>query len=1097
MIMDKRLSLLVLLAIMFLIGQASANTYYVNNSWPGASDTNDGLADMNTSAWLTIQKAANTLVAGDTVRVQAGTYAETVSPINSGNFTHWIIYVGDNYPFINPPSTEAFSIINKDYINITGFNATSSGAGGIDTYNIWYSSNIILKDLIGYGGYRIIHVYENDDVRPSSFITIDNATVWGSQWSGISINYHEPELTNVNGSLYPNNNITIKNSWVHDIGEHNGIDIHTYAKDIVLENNLVENITTGSQGAQTGIYIHNNNIENIIVSNNTLKNNYKGMGVIGVQNSTFINNQIIGTVIANPIYIQTEVSYKKNNNTNLTFNSNMIIGEAPVGYGAFGFKFVQAGTITDNVTLINNTVYSPTVWGAVQFETSGIYNVTIRNENPDGQLFTVAKYTTTDLSGTVLEYTDGRIFTENDVQNTPYWYQSRSNISITGEQQRAPPETYTVFNSTLNTTGNITVSSFNTTYMILNYYTQNVTRTNFTISELDSPSNLDITINNPASATTNYSLYYWNGTVILANQSGASTVFDSNLAAGTYYIEEGYTAPTPPGTCSGFQSGTTIFSGNCTSISQLNASVNNVSVLQNLGSNEWFLNANLTINSSQTFNINDSDVSWLKINSTDVSSANASRINVSGTLYINNTKITSWNVTTSDLAVMKNVIFDTTIGRAYIYNSGTDSHIYIDNSNISGLGGHCSGMTAGISLCNGVTFITTDGNSITDSTLIDNYVIFSQQSATNTTISNNTISSKYGGLWYTTDYIKVLNNNIIYSPNSAYNDIRFAAVSSVGGDYATITGNDINQTSKQIYSCALRLYSSSNNNIIDNVTLNSNGNSALYLTNANYNIISNYTITKKDPFDTSQAPIQLELGVQNNNIFRDGNVNATGSQRAFVMSGNNTLLINSSIINSFGGTSALQFFGGNNLTIIDTVIDDTNNTIARDFEHSSDNGTAYIYDTFPDDMKVTVPTGILNLVNSSNNPIKILTNYSQHYPSNSTLSFVGTNVSSGNIVTYPNLSVFATNSTIQVNDADGANFTNTNNAGTVSTVNYSNVTDEWIYYLNKDNSETITSAVANEGKVSFSGLSLADGIYLISNNSVTSIQAQIQVIWWE
>ncbi len=34
--------------------------------------------------WLTIQKAADTLVAGDTVKILPGTYAEKFTPKNSG-----------------------------------------------------------------------------------------------------------------------------------------------------------------------------------------------------------------------------------------------------------------------------------------------------------------------------------------------------------------------------------------------------------------------------------------------------------------------------------------------------------------------------------------------------------------------------------------------------------------------------------------------------------------------------------------------------------------------------------------------------------------------------------------------------------------------------------------------------------------------------------------------------------------------------------------------------------------------------------------------------------------------------------------------------
>jgi hypothetical protein len=55
-----------------------AAVYYVS---PSGSDENPGTASQ---PWRTIQKAADTLVAGDTVYIRAGTYQEQVRPLNSG-----------------------------------------------------------------------------------------------------------------------------------------------------------------------------------------------------------------------------------------------------------------------------------------------------------------------------------------------------------------------------------------------------------------------------------------------------------------------------------------------------------------------------------------------------------------------------------------------------------------------------------------------------------------------------------------------------------------------------------------------------------------------------------------------------------------------------------------------------------------------------------------------------------------------------------------------------------------------------------------------------------------------------------------------------
>ncbi len=67
-----------------------ATIYYVATT---GDDDNPGTIDL---PWQTIQKAANTLVAGDTVYIRAGTYPEQVIPQNSGSAGQYITYAA--YP---------------------------------------------------------------------------------------------------------------------------------------------------------------------------------------------------------------------------------------------------------------------------------------------------------------------------------------------------------------------------------------------------------------------------------------------------------------------------------------------------------------------------------------------------------------------------------------------------------------------------------------------------------------------------------------------------------------------------------------------------------------------------------------------------------------------------------------------------------------------------------------------------------------------------------------------------------------------------------------------------------------------------------------
>ena len=86
---------LAILSVMFLtflvlsqvLGSfASGTTYYVS---PTGSDTDPGT---ESQPWKTIQKAADTLSAGDTVYIKAGTYQERVVPQNSGSAGIYITY---------------------------------------------------------------------------------------------------------------------------------------------------------------------------------------------------------------------------------------------------------------------------------------------------------------------------------------------------------------------------------------------------------------------------------------------------------------------------------------------------------------------------------------------------------------------------------------------------------------------------------------------------------------------------------------------------------------------------------------------------------------------------------------------------------------------------------------------------------------------------------------------------------------------------------------------------------------------------------------------------------------------------------------------
>lgn len=78
-----------LLILLLTLCNAQATPYYVRTD---GSDSNTGTANSSGAAWLTIQKAATTMSAGDSVTVAAGTYPERVSSVRAGTLGNPITF---------------------------------------------------------------------------------------------------------------------------------------------------------------------------------------------------------------------------------------------------------------------------------------------------------------------------------------------------------------------------------------------------------------------------------------------------------------------------------------------------------------------------------------------------------------------------------------------------------------------------------------------------------------------------------------------------------------------------------------------------------------------------------------------------------------------------------------------------------------------------------------------------------------------------------------------------------------------------------------------------------------------------------------------
>ena len=143
---------------------AAGNVYYVA---PTGNDANPGT---QSRPWRTIQHAADTLVAGDTVYIRAGTYRERVAPQHSGSEGNLITYAAypgesatiDGSGIAVPEYGGLFDLSGHNYITVRGLRIVNSARAGIlaDTSNHIVIENNYTYNTVSSG----IGVWNSHDV---------------------------------------------------------------------------------------------------------------------------------------------------------------------------------------------------------------------------------------------------------------------------------------------------------------------------------------------------------------------------------------------------------------------------------------------------------------------------------------------------------------------------------------------------------------------------------------------------------------------------------------------------------------------------------------------------------------------------------------------------------------------------------------------------------------------------------------------------------------------------------------------------------------------------------------------------------------------
>ena len=356
-------------------------TYYVSTSGSDSYPGTEGLP------WRTIQKAANTMIAGDTVYVRDGIYQEYVFIGDEYSYTGksgttdnpitYAAYPGE-HPIIdtselpNPGWAGMIEFYSVSYITVSGFEIrdTPYQKGILITGDgVRNGSNITIKDLIIHDTYQ-----EGIDVELTSNLTIDNCTVY---------NNNLLPLSNEQCSLMGVVGFEIKNCVFHDDYTENGPTIKDGCCNGSFHDNLVYNeMSTGiylgtTTLAQDNIQIYNNifhdcaspaicinseeypynSVTNIDIYNNLVYNNTEGF-TIWPNNFTrsfrLINNVFYNNLAEVAIYGNSK-SGKLGNNSNCVIRNNIIVANCRLDQTMINLESPESGM----PTIDHNLFYDP------------------------------------------------------------------------------------------------------------------------------------------------------------------------------------------------------------------------------------------------------------------------------------------------------------------------------------------------------------------------------------------------------------------------------------------------------------------------------------------------------------------------------------------------------------------------------------------------------------------------------------------------------------------------------------------------------------------------------------------------------------------
>ena len=341
---------------------AQAQTYYVSKS---GSDSNSGLSA--TASWLTIGHAALQAKAGSTVYVGAGTYHESVAFANSGTASAPIVFDGQGVAIVDG-STGVPCCTTPSFVTSNNFLCCNTQG----LFNIGASAGV---------NHLTIKRFTLQNYISSSVSDVPVGVLIAGSGTGIRV--HNNTIKNIQTTAGKNGN-------AYGIGV---FGTSATPLSVTVSGNTVTGCLTGESETTT----FNGNVQNFVVSNNTIYDNDNiGMDAIGFEKvgPTGFDQAMNGDVFGNLIYNN---SAKDNPGegkqfdqdglycdgcTNVTFERNTLYGND------LGIEATSeiAGQVGSNVIIRNNLIYANnsngiSVGGYAKTGTGGSTDITIVNNS--------------------------------------------------------------------------------------------------------------------------------------------------------------------------------------------------------------------------------------------------------------------------------------------------------------------------------------------------------------------------------------------------------------------------------------------------------------------------------------------------------------------------------------------------------------------------------------------------------------------------------------------------------------------------------------------------------------------------------------------